>query len=80
MRISDIENPEVSYFQGNFAPVQVEHNEPCTEVIGAIPADLAGAFLRIGANPVFVNDPASYHPFVGDGMVHEVIFDQGKAR
>ncbi len=79
MRISEIENTKVSYFQGNFAPVQQEHNEPCTEVIGSIPEALAGAFLRIGANPVFVNDPASYHPFAGDGMIHEVTFDRGKA-
>ena len=41
---------------------------------------MSGAFLRIGANPVFVNDPASYHPFAGDGMIHEVVFEGGKAR
>jgi len=79
MRIADIENPTVSYFQGNFAPVQKEHNEPCPEVIGTIPHELDGAFLRIGANPVFVNDPESYHPFVGDGMIHEVVFSAGSA-
>jgi carotenoid cleavage dioxygenase-like enzyme len=27
MRISDIENPTVSYFQGNFAPVQQQRSE-----------------------------------------------------
>ena len=79
MRIADIENPTVSYFQGNFAPVQEEHNEPCKEVVGSIPEALNGAFLRIGANPVFVNDPESYHPFSGDGMIHEVVFNRGKA-
>jgi len=79
MRIADIENPTVSYFKGNFAPVQEEHNEPCKEVVGTIPEALNGAFLRIGANPVFVNDPESYHPFAGDGMIHEVVFNQGKA-
>ncbi|MDH3641178.1 MAG: carotenoid oxygenase family protein [Gammaproteobacteria bacterium] len=78
MRIADIENPTVPYFRGNFAPVQVEHNEPCTEISGEIPTALNGAFLRIGANPVFVNDPESYHPFAGDGMIHEVVFDQGR--
>ena len=63
MRISDIENSTVPYFMGNFAPVQQEHNEPCLEIIGVVPEALNGAFLRIGANPVFVNDPESYHPF-----------------
>ena len=78
MRISDIDNTTISYFQGNFAPVQKEHNEPCTNIIGTVPEALNGAFLRIGANPVFVGDPAAYHPFAGDGMIHEVLFEQGK--
>ena len=77
MRIADIENSTVPYFRGNFAPVQVEHNERCAEISGEIPKALKGAFLRIGANPVFVNDPESYHPFAGDGMIHEVVFDKG---
>ena len=77
MRIADLENTDISYFRGNFAPVQGEHNQRCTEIIGTIPEGLNGAFLRIGANPVFVNDPESYHPFAGDGMIHEVVFDQG---
>jgi len=64
MRISDIKDPTVSYFQGNFAPVQAQLSEPCIEVIGTVPEALNGAFLRIGANPVFVNDPESYHPFL----------------
>jgi len=77
MRIADLENTEISYFRDNFAPVQDEHNQACTEIIGTIPDGLNGAFLRIGANPVFVNDPESYHPFAGDGMIHEVVFDNG---
>lgn len=44
MRISDIENPTVSYSKGNSAPVQQEHNEPCTQVIGTVPEALSGAF------------------------------------
>ena len=80
MRISDIEKPSVHYFQGNFAPVQEEHsNVPCTEVIGTIPDSLKGSFLRIGANPVFVSSEDAYHPFQGDGMIHQVRFEDGKA-
>ena len=30
-------------------------------------------------NPVFVNDPEKYHPFAGDGMIHEVVFRDGQA-
>ena len=58
--------------------MQQQHNEPCLEIIGSVPTELKGAFLRIGANPVFVNDPESYHPFAGDGMIHKVFFDDGK--
>ena len=79
MRISDIADPTVPYFRGNFAPVQSQLNEPCIEVMGTVPDALNGAFLRIGANPVFVNNPDSYHPFAGDGMIHEVVFEHGKA-
>ncbi len=79
MRISEIKEPTNMYFKGNWAPVQKEHNELCTEVIGTIPEDLAGSFLRIGANPVFVNEAEDYHAFGGDGMIHEVVFSEGKA-
>jgi carotenoid cleavage dioxygenase len=38
-------------------------------VTGTIPAALDGRYLRIGPNPVEA-DPAAYHWFIGDGMVH----------
>lgn len=79
MRVSEIENPTNSSFLGNSAPVDVECNEECTEVIGKIPEELAGSFLRIGPNPVFVSDANAYHPFDGDGMIHEVNFANGAA-
>ncbi|MFT4572180.1 MAG: carotenoid cleavage dioxygenase-like enzyme [Hyphomicrobiaceae bacterium] len=66
------------FLAGNFAPVSEEHDAPSLEVEGSIPADLRGTFLRIGPNPQFIPDPAAYHWFDGDGMVHGVTFgDQG---
>lgn len=47
-------------------------------VTGTIPAALDGRYLRIGPNPVSP-DPAGYHWFVGDGMVHGVAVKDGKA-
>ncbi len=79
MRVSEIENPTNPSFLGNAAPVEDEHNEICTEVIGHIPEELAGSFLRIGSNPVFVDNADTYHPFDGDGMIHEVHFKDGTA-
>lgn len=68
------------YLEGNFAPVQEEVALPCTDVEGTIPTDLAGFFLRNGPNVQF--EPIRedlYHPFDGDGMIHQIEFKEGKA-
>ena len=49
-------------------------------VTGAIPAALDGRYLRIGPNPAGPVDPATHHWFVGDGMVHGLRLEGGKAR
>src|ERR1700760_1969406 len=47
--------------------------------VGAIPVELSGAYMRNGPNPQF--EPLSYtYPLDGDGMVHAVYFDNGRAR
>jgi carotenoid cleavage dioxygenase len=66
------------YLSGNFAPVrdEVDFN---LEVLGEIPAGLAGAFYRNGPNPQF--DPGGdYHWFGGDGMIHGFFVEGGKVR
>ncbi len=75
-KIEQATNP---FLSGNYAPVMEENVAVITEVIGEIPRDLNGHFLRIGPNPVYVADPASYHIFDGDGMIHAVQFEDGKA-
>ncbi|ALG10777.1 carotenoid oxygenase family protein [Kibdelosporangium phytohabitans] len=66
------------YRTGPWRPQQVERSAENLEVIGEIPADLDGVYLRNTENPVH---PAVeiYHPFDGDGMVHAVGFRDGKA-
>ncbi|MGK7914272.1 MAG: carotenoid oxygenase family protein [Prochloraceae cyanobacterium] len=59
------------YLQGNFAPSEREIDADNLEVIGQIPADLSGIFLRNGPNPQFP-PLGQYHWFDGDGMLHEV--------
>ena len=49
------------------------------EVTGSIPAELDGRYLRIGPNPATPVNPAAYHWFTGDGMVHGVRLKAGKA-
>jgi carotenoid cleavage dioxygenase len=71
---SQISNP---YLSGNFAPVRSE-DDFVLEVVGEIPAGLNGAFYRNGPNPQF--DPRDeYHWFSGDGMIHGVFVEDGKA-
>jgi carotenoid cleavage dioxygenase len=47
-------------------------------VTGVIPKALDGRYLRIGPNPIAPN-PASYHWFIGDGMVHGLRLQGGRA-
>ena len=68
-----------TYLTGNWAPVMEEHDLSLEAVRGRIPADLDGAFLRVGPNPVHVYNPEKYHVFDGDGMVHMVEFAGGRA-
>ncbi|OUC90621.1 carotenoid oxygenase family protein [Streptosporangium minutum] len=67
------------YLMGVYAPVQDEITAENLKVIGEIPKDLNGVYLRNGPNARF---PARgrYHWFDGDGMVHAVHFENGRAR
>lgn len=70
------ENP---YLLGIYAPVHEEISADDLEVIGEIPADLNGVYLRNGPNPRF-EVGGRYHWFDGDGMVHAMSFEDGRAR
>lgn len=66
------------FLTGNFAPVVGELDAEDLPVTGRIPEELAGIFARIGPNPVDP-DPATYHWFLGSGMVHGVWIEGGRA-
>jgi carotenoid cleavage dioxygenase len=66
------------YLVGNFAPVKDELTATDLPVEGAIPPELNGRYLRNGPNPI-APDPAAYHWFIGDGMLHAVELRHGKA-
>ena len=71
--------PGHPFLEGNFAPVDKELDATGLQVIGEIPSDLRGTFLRTGPNPRF-SPLGFYHWFDGDGMVHAVrIGDDGVA-
>ncbi len=70
-------DPDVPYWlQGNFAPVATEETVSDLRVTGSIPKALSGLFVRNGSNPP---SGRSAHWFLGDGMVHGVRLEGGKA-
>ena len=64
------------HLQGNWAPVEKELSESNLEIRGEIPKDLSGLFVRNGFNPV---SGYSDHWFFGNGMLHGVYLEDGKA-
>ncbi|MFZ5616561.1 MAG: carotenoid oxygenase family protein, partial [Pseudomonadota bacterium] len=65
------------WLKGNFAPVEKEIEAFDLEVEGALPPELSGVFMRNGPNPA--REPTA-HWFLGDGMIHGVRIENGKAR
>jgi carotenoid cleavage dioxygenase-like enzyme len=63
------------FLKGNYAPVTDELTEFGLPVEGAIPAELDGWYLRNGPNP----RQATAHWFTGDGMIHGVRIEGGRA-
>ncbi|TDC48528.1 carotenoid oxygenase [Actinomadura sp. KC345] len=67
------------YLEGLLAPVTEEVTSHDLPVTGRIPSGLRGRYLRIGPNPLGVEDDSSYHWFAGDGMVHGIRLRDGRA-
>src|SRR5262249_39620871 len=70
------------YIARNFAPLKSEVTAFDLEVIGRVPEELTGRFLRIGPNPVDEPDAVHlvrYHWFAGTGMAHGLRLRGGKA-
>lgn len=67
------------YLEGNYAPVADEVTAFDLPIIGELPKELSGRYLRNGPNPIQVDDPVSHHWFTGDGMVHGVRLRDGNA-
>ncbi|XP_010439749.1 PREDICTED: probable carotenoid cleavage dioxygenase 4, chloroplastic isoform X2 [Camelina sativa] len=63
----------------NFAPVLDELPPTDCEIIhGSLPPSLNGAYIRNGPNPQFL-PRGPYHLFDGDGMLHAIRINDGKA-
>ncbi|HSW14327.1 MAG TPA: carotenoid oxygenase family protein [Solimonas sp.] len=66
------------YLQAYYAPVSEEQTILRCEVIGELPRDLWGGYVRNGPNPVRAPQDL-HHWFDGDGMLHGVWFEDGRA-
>ncbi len=68
------------HLSGNFLPVERETDASDLRVLaGQIPRDLRGVYMRNGPNPEF--KPLFFaYPMDGDGMIHAVYLEDGRAR
>ena len=73
-----IESYDHPYLQGAWTPMHNEYNATDLPVVGQIPDDIEGVYVRTGENQI--HEPIGrYHPFDGDGMVHVMSFRGGHA-
>ncbi|MFJ1787035.1 carotenoid oxygenase family protein [Streptomyces anulatus] len=70
----------VAHLSGRFAPVTEEVDAADLQVVGKLPEELDGVYLRNGPNPRFSPIGSYLYPIDGDGMLHGVWMTQGRAR
>jgi carotenoid cleavage dioxygenase-like enzyme len=76
---STLQPSDNPYLGGAWTPMFNEYDATDMAVIGSIPDDIAGVYVRTGENQV--HEPIGrFHPFDGDGMIHAISFKDGKAR
>jgi carotenoid cleavage dioxygenase len=68
---------EIPALNGNNAPIHDELVLENLPVIGELPADLNGLYVRNGPNAYYPPD-WRYHAYDGDGMLHALRFDRGR--
>ncbi len=78
MPLNDLPVHDIPALNGNNAPIHQEDVFEDLKVIGEVPKDLNGLYVRNGPNAFF--EPTwRYHAYDGDGMLHAVRLSQGKA-
>lgn len=75
--MSPVESPLPFHLSGAFAPVLEERTDCELEVVGTLPPALRGVYVRNGPNPRGGWSPSW---FAGDGMLHGVRLEAGRAR
>jgi carotenoid cleavage dioxygenase-like enzyme len=75
---TDLPEATQAYLTGVFAPVLDELTQSKLAVVGEIPRDLNGLFVHNGPNPRF-RPNLGHSWFDGDGMLHAVQLEDGRA-
>src|SRR3954452_13865383 len=78
--LKPVDPASTPFLSGRFAPVHDEIEVDDLQIEGALPPELAGTYLRNGPNPEFTPLGSYTYPLEGDGMLHGVWFDAGRAR
>ena len=68
------------FLSGRFAPVHREVTVDELKVEGDLPPELVGAYVRNGPNPKYPPLGSYTFPMEGDGMLHGVWLEDGRAR
>ena len=75
---SSIKTHDHPYLKDAWVPNYDEYEVTDLNALGDIPEDIEGAYYRNTENQV--HEPIGrFHPFDGDGMIHSINFDNGKA-
>jgi len=78
MKLSELPVHDIPALNGNNAPISDEAVFENLAVIGKLPEDLNGLYVRNGPNAFYAPD-WRYHAYDGDGMLHAVCFSRGRA-
>ena len=66
------------YLQGAWEPFYDEYEVINLDCVGELPKDISGIYIRNTEDQI--HEPIGrFHPFDGDGLLHSIIFQNGKA-
>jgi carotenoid cleavage dioxygenase-like enzyme len=68
-----------AHLSGVFAPQRDQVDVADLTITGELPSDLHGSYLRNGPNPRFDPIGSYVYPLDGDGMIHRITLDDGRA-
>ena len=75
--MNDLPVHDIPALNGNSAPIHDESVYESLPVIGQVPSDFAGLYVRNGPNAYYPPE-WRYHAYDGDGMLHAVRFEHGR--